>query len=68
MGARVSRTMRSSRGALYRHAWRISTHHGGHAQSGESEEKALEFDAHDYLTDPVQTGCPLTRVRAGLLA
>jgi type IV pilus assembly protein PilB len=36
------------------------------AQSGESEEKALDLGAHDYLTKPVQTRSLVARVRAVL--
>jgi DNA-binding response OmpR family regulator len=36
------------------------------AHSGESEEKALDLGAHDYLTKPVQTRSLVARVRAVL--
>jgi CheY-like chemotaxis protein len=36
------------------------------AQHGESEEKALDLGAHDYLTKPVQTRSLVARVRAVL--
>jgi DNA-binding response OmpR family regulator len=36
------------------------------AQSGESEAKALDLGAHDYLTKPVQTCSLVARVRAVL--
>jgi DNA-binding response OmpR family regulator len=36
------------------------------AQSGESEEKALDLGAHDYLTKPVRTCSLVERVRARL--
>jgi two-component system, OmpR family, KDP operon response regulator KdpE len=36
------------------------------AQSGESEEKALDLGAQDYLTKPVQTRSLVARVRAVL--
>jgi two-component system, OmpR family, KDP operon response regulator KdpE len=36
------------------------------AQHGESEEKALDLGAQDYLTKPVQTRSLVARVRAVL--
>jgi CheY-like chemotaxis protein len=36
------------------------------AQHGETEEKALDLGAHDYLGKPVQTRSLLARVRAVL--
>ena len=36
------------------------------AQSGESEEKALDFGAPDQLMRPVQTRSPVARARAAL--
>jgi DNA-binding response OmpR family regulator len=36
------------------------------AQHGETEEKALDLGAHDYLSKPVQTRSLLARVRAVL--
>jgi DNA-binding response OmpR family regulator len=36
------------------------------AQHGESEEKALDLGAHDYLSKPVQTRSLVARVRAVL--
>jgi DNA-binding response OmpR family regulator len=36
------------------------------AQSGESEEKALDLGAHDHLTKPGQTRSLVARVRAVL--
>jgi len=36
------------------------------AQHGESEEKALDLGAQDYLTKPVQTRSLAARVRAVL--
>jgi DNA-binding response OmpR family regulator len=36
------------------------------AQSGESEEKALDLGAHDYLTKTVHTRSLVARVRAVL--
>ena len=36
------------------------------AQSGESEEKALDLGAHDYLTEPVHTRWLAAPVRAVL--
>ena len=39
---------------------------GRTAQSGASEEKALDLGARDYLTKPVQTRSLVARVRAVL--
>jgi DNA-binding response OmpR family regulator len=36
------------------------------AQHGETEEKALDLGAHDYLAKPLQTRSLLARVRAVL--
>jgi DNA-binding response OmpR family regulator len=36
------------------------------AQHGESEEKALDLGAQDYLTQPVQTRSLVARIRAVL--
>jgi DNA-binding response OmpR family regulator len=36
------------------------------ASSGETEEKALDAGAHDFLTKPLQTRSPVPRVRAVL--
>jgi DNA-binding response OmpR family regulator len=51
---------------LRAHANGHSRGHRAHAQSGDSEEKALDLGAHDYLSKPVQTRSLIGRVRAVL--
>jgi DNA-binding response OmpR family regulator len=44
----------------------VLTAQHGTAQHGETEEKALDLGAHDYLGKPVQTRSLVARVRAVL--
>jgi DNA-binding response OmpR family regulator len=59
-------TVDSQRSASTVHTDRIAPVIVLTAQHGESEEKALDLGAHDYLTKPVQTRSLVARVRAVL--